>query len=373
MKPTFLKVGIPKSKTRAPATVKPPTESTDATLGGDIGIYETDDGTGTTHSWVLPANAQEGDLCFIALQNESSDISTIPAGWTELLNNPAGDCSEQLYAKILEADDIAGGETFTITNSEESSTLSWYVRNTTTTPATVDVSSDSGTHDPPAVTITQGAGDYIVFPVWWANKGNFPTDQATDGPSGYTVLGAADTGGGVLAPAVYAWHANKTISTSEDPGDIAWSDSAGSRSYACVTIAVSRSGGNPTLVGFPVTASDIDSEAATDGQVLTADGSGGAAWEDSAGVSDHGALTGLTDDDHAQYVLADGTRAFTGDQSMGSNKLTNVTDPTVAQDAATKAYVDANTGSSELLMQDGVTAPPVPIETEAQDDWLYED
>ena len=29
--------------------------------------------------------------------------------------------------------------------------------------------------------------------------------------------------------------------------------------------------------------------------------------------------------------------------------------------------------AKELLMQDGVTAPPVPIETEAQDDWLYAD
>lgn len=29
--------------------------------------------------------------------------------------------------------------------------------------------------------------------------------------------------------------------------------------------------------------------------------------------------------------------------------------------------------TKELLMQDGVTNPPVPIETEAQDDWLYED
>lgn len=29
--------------------------------------------------------------------------------------------------------------------------------------------------------------------------------------------------------------------------------------------------------------------------------------------------------------------------------------------------------SGELLMQDGVTAPPVPVETEARDDWLYED
>jgi hypothetical protein len=28
---------------------------------------------------------------------------------------------------------------------------------------------------------------------------------------------------------------------------------------------------------------------------------------------------------------------------------------------------------AELLMADGVTSPPVPIETEAGDDWLYED
>lgn len=34
------------------------------------------------------------------------------------------------------------------------------------------------------------------------------------------------------------------------------------------------------------------------------------------------------------------------------------------------AAASASTG--ELLMQDGVTAPPVPLETEARDDWLYE-
>lgn len=37
-----------------------------------------------------------------------------------------------------------------------------------------------------------------------------------------------------------------------------------------------------------------------------------------AGVSDHGALTGLTDDDHPQYVLATGTRNITGIQTFDS-------------------------------------------------------
>ncbi len=43
----------------------------------------------------------------------------------------------------------------------------------------------------------------------------------------------------------------------------------------------------------------------------------------------------------SSYIYADGTRAFTGDQSMGTHKLTSVTDPTAAQDAATKNYVDS--------------------------------
>jgi hypothetical protein len=42
---------------------------------------------------------------------------------------------------------------------------------------------------------------------------------------------------------------------------------------------------------------------------------------------------------------ANGTVAMTGSLNMGSNKLINLADPTLAQDGATKAYVDNKTSA----------------------------
>lgn len=53
---------------------------------------------------------------------------------------------------------------------------------------------------------------------------------------------------------------------------------------------------------------------------------------------------------------------------QGSNITITVND---AGDTITIAST-SSTGS-ELLMADGVTSPPVPIENEAGDDWLYQD
>jgi len=54
-------------------------------------------------------------------------------------------------------------------------------------------------------------------------------------------------------------------------------------------------------------------------------------------ITDHGDLSGLSDDDHPQYTLADGTRSFTGTVSG--------IDPTEDEHLTTKFYVDTISGS----------------------------
>jgi hypothetical protein len=61
----------------------------------------------------------------------------------------------------------------------------------------------------------------------------------------------------------------------------------------------------------------------------------------SGGVSDHGALTGLTDDDHTQYLLADGTREVAGDFTISGTI-------TIGSAGTLEAEQDSPTGSGVL-------------------------
>lgn len=56
---------------------------------------------------------------------------------------------------------------------------------------------------------------------------------------------------------------------------------------------------------------------------------------------DHGNLSGLLDDDHTQYILVDGTRAFTGDVDAGSNNVINVADSLSSSHAVNRGELDA--------------------------------
>jgi hypothetical protein len=56
-------------------------------------------------------------------------------------------------------------------------------------------------------------------------------------------------------------------------------------------------------------------------------------------VSDHGNLSGLGDDDHPIYLLADGSRALTGSLDAGGNDVTNVGKITLGTDTLAQAVV----------------------------------
>ena len=68
------------------------------------------------------------------------------------------------------------------------------------------------------------------------------------------------------------------------------------------------------------------------------------------GVTDHALLKNLSADNHPQYILTAGTRAFTGKQSLGGFNLTDLLDPVAAQDAATKNYVDLVNASMQAYV-----------------------
>lgn len=59
----------------------------------------------------------------------------------------------------------------------------------------------------------------------------------------------------------------------------------------------------------------------------------------------HGATTGRGDDDHTQYLLADGTRALSGALSMGTHKLTDLVSGTNPKDAVTLDQISGSIGS----------------------------
>lgn len=82
------------------------------------------------------------------------------------------------------------------------------------------------------------------------------------------------------------------------------------------------------------------------------------------GAIDHGSLSGLGDDDHQIYIKADGTRAFTGPQSLGGNKITSLADGTATNDAVNYGQLQAVVNQiANLEFQDSVidelATPPV--------------
>ena len=69
---------------------------------------------------------------------------------------------------------------------------------------------------------------------------------------------------------------------------------------------------------------DVDASAPTNGQVLTHQGGQWISATPVTGVTDHGALNGLGDDDHQHYLLSDGSRPLSGNLNMNNHQVTGL-------------------------------------------------
>jgi hypothetical protein len=78
--------------------------------------------------------------------------------------------------------------------------------------------------------------------------------------------------------------------------------------------------------------------------------------------------SGAADGQVAAWDAASGTWKPIAPPATGVAAVTGA--GTVTVDSTDPAHPVVR--GAELLMADGVTSPPVPIETEAGDDWLYE-
>ena len=133
--------------------------------------------------------------------------------------------------------------------------------------------------------------------------------------------GATGTVSGSLTPDIYM---KKSVYDSDDNGVINAAENVSDGIYVSTASGVKYAVDNSHLSCILGTKCIDESaigdqlvvkyDAATDGLIYGPLGA--------SGVSDHGALTGLSDDDHSQYILVDGTRAFTGNiQANASGTL----------------------------------------------------
>lgn len=275
MKPTFLRVGIAKSTTKAPGTVRPPTEPTQSTLPG---LVECNTSTGgTSHDWDLPAGAS-GDLGIAYILVADGETLTTPTGWTVLGSQfDGGSATGYILYRIYDGTETTP-ITYTTSGSAVSIAQTWllFANGADLTnglpEASMSFTAANGTPNPPSITPTGGAGTYWVFAGASVNTTGW---SVGDAPTGYTYFDNCATSAPPNESAV-TW-ALVDIVTSEDPSDFGNAVSVTRRTIQ-YTIAVPLT---PDPVGPLASgdhthnvndADDVGTGATTKGDLLVHDG-----------------------------------------------------------------------------------------------------
>lgn len=246
MKPTFLKVGVPRNTVRPPGTVRAPTETPGAANVPIPQFSHQKESPGPTHTIDLPDYAV-GDIVFIAYQLNTTGHS-VTSGWTALMGPTVTNGNElTVIARVMESGD---GTTMTI-NAGGASTC-WAnvgiveANGATFTTAGIDAAAafwlgqNGASFNPPSVDAS-AAGDYFVFCGIFSNNIAF---TSTTEPTDYTEI-IEEVGGSPSHISTVAYRL-VSITTSEDPG-AGWGDTGGTRWGGAWTIAIPTSAGTPPV------------------------------------------------------------------------------------------------------------------------------
>jgi hypothetical protein len=168
-----------------------------------------------------------------------------PSGWTPILDNYMWGGSQGHMSVLKRISD--GTETSTVTagtvGTERTAHAVWVVDGngvdfTVSTPdiGTPTKVADTSTINLPAVTVSHGAADYLVFPLIGRNGGAGAVVDTL--PAGYTTMLEAGSGVGSVEAGLWVGQQRVAVTSVEDPGSLTYVGSWSARRIGAVTVAV---------------------------------------------------------------------------------------------------------------------------------------
>lgn len=192
----------------------------------------------------LPASLVSGNLLVVALSLDGLNSVTWPAGWTEIIDaNRSGVTASVAWRRI----DGSEGATITVTVDASASEMScakvWQISGDDTgqAPEAASANNNGATPNPPSLTPTGGAKDYLWLVFACLQPGS---NVATGFPTGFTNTGQ-EAGSANASQSPIAWATLNENTATKDPDAFA----ATSNNWMAVTIAVhpaAAAAGQPT-------------------------------------------------------------------------------------------------------------------------------
>ena len=196
----------------------------------------------TSHTVTLPGSISAGNLLIAVFSyGITGNTVTFPAGWNAIANGAAEQTngSDEGIATAWRKADGSEGANITVTTGVNARSASVVLRITghidpaTQVPEAANTVGLNGSADPPSLTPTGGAKDYL----WIACGANSHLDSYTGAPTDYSNLTATEADTGTAGNSSQVGTAERQLNAaSEDPGAFTGANAAAE--WAAVTIAV---------------------------------------------------------------------------------------------------------------------------------------